>query len=116
MTLYKCFSHPSLVIYFFSTPTGKLKLGLQLGGRSLLIATHLDQSNYLTNQQQVLGLLCLLHSFQNKGNLQQNNLFLESCVGFWQFFVLQNKKKTDYHIKYRVWLTQHTSMLEKHTS
>jgi len=28
-------------------------LGLQIGGR-LLIATHLDQSNYLANQQQVL--------------------------------------------------------------
>jgi hypothetical protein len=28
---------------------------LQIGGRLLLIATHLDQSNYLTNQEQVLG-------------------------------------------------------------
>jgi hypothetical protein len=28
---------------------------LQIGGRLLLIATHLDQSNSLTNQEQVLG-------------------------------------------------------------
>jgi hypothetical protein len=34
-------SHPSLVIYFFTTPPIKLKLGLQIGGR-LLIANHLD--------------------------------------------------------------------------
>jgi hypothetical protein len=32
----------------------KLKLRLQIGGR-LLIATHLDQSNYIVNQEQVLG-------------------------------------------------------------
>ncbi len=48
------FSHPSLVIYFFPTSPIKLKLGLQIRGR-LLIPTHVDQSNYLTNQQQVLG-------------------------------------------------------------
>jgi hypothetical protein len=36
---------------FFPTPPIKLKLGLQVHGR-LLIATHLDQSNYLTNQKQ----------------------------------------------------------------
>jgi len=50
----KYFSHPSLVIYFFPTPTLKLKLGLRRGGK-LLIATHLNQSNYLANQQQVSG-------------------------------------------------------------
>jgi hypothetical protein len=54
VTLQKHFSHPSLVIYFFPTPPIKLKLGLQIGGR-LLIATHLDQSNFLANQQQVIG-------------------------------------------------------------
>jgi hypothetical protein len=36
---------------FFPTPPIKLKLGLQVNGR-LLIATHLDQSNYLANQKQ----------------------------------------------------------------
>jgi hypothetical protein len=40
-----------LVIYCFPTPPRKLKLGLQIGGR-LLIAIHLDQSNYLANQKQ----------------------------------------------------------------
>jgi hypothetical protein len=36
---------------FFPTPPIKLKLGFQIGGR-LLIATHLDQSNYLANDRQ----------------------------------------------------------------
>jgi hypothetical protein len=54
VSLQKYFSHASLVLYFFPTPPIKLQLGLQIGGR-LLIATHLDQSNYLANQQQVLG-------------------------------------------------------------
>jgi hypothetical protein len=40
-----------LVINFFPTLPIKLKLGLQVGGR-LLLATHLDQSNYLANQKQ----------------------------------------------------------------
>ncbi len=53
MTLEKYLLHPRLVIYFSPTPLIKLKLGLQTGGR-LLIATPLDQSNYLANQQQVL--------------------------------------------------------------
>jgi hypothetical protein len=39
------------VIYFFPTPPIKLKLGLQIGGRPLM-AIHLDQSNYLSNQKQ----------------------------------------------------------------
>jgi len=55
VTLQKCFSHPRLVIYlFFPTPLIKLKLGLQTGA-SPLIAEHLDQSNCLPDQQQVLG-------------------------------------------------------------
>jgi hypothetical protein len=58
VTLQKYFSHPRLVIYcFFPTPHIKLKLGQQTGGR-LVVATHIDQSNYLINQsinqQQVL--------------------------------------------------------------
>ncbi len=40
-----------LVICFFPTPPIKLKLGLQIGMR-LLIATHLDKSNYMVNQKQ----------------------------------------------------------------
>jgi hypothetical protein len=41
---------PVLVIYFFPIRPIKLKLGLQIGGR-LLIATHLDQSNYVDNHK-----------------------------------------------------------------
>jgi hypothetical protein len=38
---------------FFPTPPIKLELELQIGGRRrLLIANHLDQSNYLPNQKQ----------------------------------------------------------------
>ncbi len=45
------FSHPSLVFYhLLPTPSIKLKLGLQIGGRLLLIATHLDNRS--------LALLC----------------------------------------------------------
>ncbi len=35
----------------FSTPPIKLKLGLQQIGERLLIATHLDKSNYLANHE-----------------------------------------------------------------
>jgi hypothetical protein len=58
VTLQKYFSYPSLVIYFFRTPPIKLKLVLQIG-RRLLIASHLNQSNYLANQQQVIGFAVL---------------------------------------------------------
>ncbi len=48
--LQKCFSHPSLVILFFSTPPIKLKLGQQIGGE-LPIANHLDQLLWWSNQK-----------------------------------------------------------------
>jgi hypothetical protein len=55
VTVHKYFSHTSLVFSFsFSTPPIKLKLVLVINAR-LLITTHLDQSNYLANQQQMLG-------------------------------------------------------------
>ncbi len=47
MALQKYFSNPST--NFFPNPSIKLKLGLQVRWR-LLIATHLDQSNYLANE------------------------------------------------------------------
>jgi hypothetical protein len=53
MTLQKYFSHQKFSYLFFPTPPIKLKLGLQIGVM-LLIATHTNQSNYLTNQQ-ILG-------------------------------------------------------------
>ncbi len=42
-----------LVTNFFPTPLINLKLGPQVCGGRLLIATHLDQSNYLPNHKQV---------------------------------------------------------------
>jgi hypothetical protein len=39
------------LLTFFQPHPIKLKLGLQIGGR-LLIATHLEPSNYLANQKQ----------------------------------------------------------------
>jgi hypothetical protein len=60
VTLQKYFSHPSLVIYFLSTPTIKLMLGYQIGG-GLLIANHLDQSLIRNTEQQVKSYF--VHSF-----------------------------------------------------
>ncbi len=53
VALQTCFWHPSLIIYFFSNPTYKLKLGLQIGGR-LLIANQLDRhcDRLIKNMQQ----------------------------------------------------------------
>jgi hypothetical protein len=50
VTLWKYFSHPSLVMYYFATPPIKLKLGQQIGGQ-LLIATHLDESLWWANEK-----------------------------------------------------------------
>jgi hypothetical protein len=36
----------------FSNPTHKTKTATEVGGRLLVIATHLDQSNYVPNQKQ----------------------------------------------------------------
>jgi len=46
------FSHLSFsYLHTFFSNSRKLKLGVQqIGGKLLLIASHLDQSNYLTNQ------------------------------------------------------------------
>jgi hypothetical protein len=49
----KIFLNQSLVIYFFSNPTHKTKTWI--ANRWETAPTHLDQSNYLANQQQVLG-------------------------------------------------------------
>jgi hypothetical protein len=40
-----------LITFFFPTPPIKLKLRLQIGRRSV-IASHLDQSNYVANQKE----------------------------------------------------------------
>ncbi len=48
-------SHPRWLvtyIFFFLTLPVKLKLGVQTIARLLLVVTHLNQSNYLANQQQ----------------------------------------------------------------
>jgi hypothetical protein len=47
----KIFLTSKFYLLTFSNPPISLKMGLQMGGR-LLIATHLDQSNYLANQKQ----------------------------------------------------------------
>ncbi len=49
-----CWFTPAITVLdtnFFPIPPIKLKLGLQIDER-LLIATHLDQSNYLAKQKQ----------------------------------------------------------------
>jgi hypothetical protein len=47
VTLQKCFSHSSLVICFFPTPPIKLKLGLQIGRRRLIV-THPETNQKLS--------------------------------------------------------------------
>jgi hypothetical protein len=65
VTLHKCFSHPSLVVYFFATPPLKLKLETAKKGKGLLIANHLDQSLWSTNQKYwTVVRSYLLHSVQ----------------------------------------------------
>ncbi len=51
----KNISQIQVQLFTFSNPTHKTKTGTEIGGR-LLIATHLDQSNYLTNQHEMLCL------------------------------------------------------------
>ncbi len=62
LTLQKCFSHPSLIIYFFATPPIRLKQ--RTANRwELLIANQLDQSLWLANQKQGSAVRSyLLHS------------------------------------------------------
>jgi hypothetical protein len=47
-------------------PTHKTKTGTEIGGR-LLKATHVDQSNYPANQQQVLGFAVPITSVRKMG-------------------------------------------------
>jgi hypothetical protein len=96
--LHKYFSHPSSVFVFFPTPAIKLKLklGLQIGGR-LLMATHVDGSNYLVNEQQVLGFVVLPFTSLH---LQNSNLFWESLKSSvtlqwgWKIFLLWSLKSS----------------------
>jgi hypothetical protein len=84
MILQKYFSHPSLVIYFFPTQPRKPNLGLQIGGR-LLIAAHLDQSNNLADQQQVLDFAMPFTSLSIMSKKQGQNHFPEpkpECYDF----------------------------------
>ncbi len=57
----------------------KLKLGLQIGEKQL-IATHLDKSNYLANQQHVLGFAVPLPALAN-------NALLSRAGMCWLFFI-----------------------------
>jgi hypothetical protein len=53
----------SLAVLFFGNPTNKTKLELHIHG-GLLIANHLDQSLWSTNQKYWAAVMCnLLHSF-----------------------------------------------------
>jgi hypothetical protein len=57
VTLQKYFSHPSLVIYFLSNPTHKTKTRTPNKWETTkVIATHLDQSNYVANYLHGLSL------------------------------------------------------------
>jgi hypothetical protein len=53
VALQQYFSHPRLVIYFF--PTSPIKETVTAKGVRILMAIHMEQSNHLANQQQVLS-------------------------------------------------------------
>jgi hypothetical protein len=72
----KNISHPNWVIYLFPTPPIKQKLGLQIDGR-LKVATYLDQSNYLTNQEQVFGFALPSAASMNCAKMLGKNRFDE---------------------------------------
>jgi hypothetical protein len=56
VTLQKYFSHPSLAIYFFPNHTHKTKARTPNKWETTkVIATHLDQSNYVANYPHVLA-------------------------------------------------------------
>jgi hypothetical protein len=79
------FFHPRLVISFsFPAPPIKLKLGLQTGLK-ILLATRLDQSNYLANQQQVLGSAMPCISLSIPWQDTRLKLFLQSHWHFIDF-------------------------------
>ncbi len=87
VTMQKCFSHPSLIVYVFLTPPIKIKLGLQIGGR-LLIETHLDQSNTLANKQQVCqALLCLSPASANSAKCWAKTILLSQTGMVSHFFI-----------------------------
>lgn len=52
----------------------KLKLGLQIGEKQL-IATHLDHSSYVANQQHVLGFAVPLPALANNALLSTAGMF-----------------------------------------
>jgi hypothetical protein len=60
----------------FPTLAIKLKLGLQIGGK-IRIATHLDHSNYLANQQRVLGFAVPFTSLSKLCKMLGQNHFVE---------------------------------------
>ncbi len=91
MTSQKCVSHPSLVLYVFPTPPIKLELGLQIGWR-LLIATHLNQSNYRANEHQLSPGFVV--SFTSLSKLCKKcwaeTILLNQTGMFWLFFIQFN--------------------------
>jgi hypothetical protein len=75
-------------IFFLPTPPIKLKLGLQVGAR-LLIANHLDQSNYLPNQKQGSSRIhmicvCLLRFFRKAPSPPTPTPWLWKAVHFFK--------------------------------
>jgi hypothetical protein len=73
VTLHKYFSHPSLVIHFFSTPLMKLKLGqgtAKRWGTTISKPNHLDESVWWANQKHWATVRSYwLHSFMQVNNV-----------------------------------------------
>jgi hypothetical protein len=92
-----------LVTNFFPTPPIKWKLGLQVGGR-LLLATHLDQSNYLANQKQgavnKYDLTVFIRLFQSSSRaLDALYLFRVAALFKWIHWIQRLNLIQDFHCR-----------------
>jgi hypothetical protein len=87
VTLYKYFSNPSSVVYFFPTLLIKLTLQLQINGR-LLIANHLDYKSEIGSGSEIIFLTLL------SGRLLGFAVPITSSFFFGAKFALGSMKRT----------------------
>jgi hypothetical protein len=77
LALQQYFSHPKLFYWLDSKPLTQKHELETLKDSKLLIANHLDQSIYLTNQEQMLDCACDFRQSQNIGKNADPHHFTE---------------------------------------
>jgi hypothetical protein len=85
---YKKISHSQVLITFLSISPIKLKLGLQIIVQRLLIATHLEQSNYLPNQKQ--RQFNIYNWYETDSSRRSESCAFFRLIGFWLFYLIQD--------------------------